>query len=442
VNTWEPFYTDIDRALLLQQIDLAADLGVDAYQVDDGWFDCMGDWNDDLSKFPNGLGEIADLCRARGLRFGLWMSVATVHADSHVARNHPAWLSRAPDGSPQCHSDPRKPVMCLASPYFDFILDKIDRVIARLGVELLKLDLTAVRNPYTPGRNHGCWASAHAHHPGNDSHARMMERLFDLVRELKRRHPSCLIDLSYELYGVMDGHDLALTQVADQNWFSNIASPNEISLRREIYQRGRVTRPWTLNFGGTHLDHPHAPHYGLFSTLTSHALFWGDLSRLDAETRAHYRRWFAWLKAQRARGDFYRDYHVSGVFPVPDGASSRDYRHAIPAQRYGVEPRGVHPPAFNPESQQLGEFWDGVARLDEHGAGPVFLFRPAASPASTFQLRVPWVSPRARYRVSDLTAGCELGEFGGAELAGRGLPVTIDQPLRAKVILLENAPTY
>ncbi len=438
VNTWEPFFTNIHRDLLLHQIDLAAELGVDAYQVDDGWFDHMGDWNDDCAKFPNGLSEIAEHGRARGMRFGLWMSVATVHEHSRVAQAHPEWIARAPDGTANCHSDPRKPVLCLASPYYDFILDKIDEVIARCGVELLKLDLTAVRNPYTPSRNHGCWATNHFHYAGNDSHMRIMERLFDLIRELKRRHPSCLFDVSYELYGVMDGHDLALIQVADQNWVTNIASPNEISLRREIYQRGRVTRTWTLNFGGTHLDHANAPRYGLFSALASHALFWGDLSKLDDATRAYYRKWFAWIKSQRAKSDFYKFYQVSDVLPVPDGASSRDFRHAIPTMRYGVAPRGVHPSAFNPQSLQLGELWDGVARLDEHGEGPIFLFRPDASHEPQFQLRVPWLERASRYRVMDMTDERELGALTGEELIERGVVVVIDEPLRAKVIVLKR----
>src|SRR5262249_22272720 len=225
---------------------------------------------------------------------------------------------------------------------------------------------------------------------------------------------------------------LALTQVADQNWFTNISSPNEINLRREIYQRGRVTRPWTLNFGGAALDQPNAPNYGFFSTLTAHALCWGDLAKLDEATCAHYQKWFAWIKAQRVRSDFYCYYQVSDVFPLPDGASSRDYRHAIPALRYGIAPKGIHPPAFEPGAMQPGELWDGGARLDERGEGPIFLFRPAASRDERFQLRVPWVEREACYRVHDLMEERELDVIEGEELMERGVMVTIDEPLRAK----------
>jgi alpha-galactosidase len=267
---------------------------------------------------------------------------------------------------------------------------------------------------------------------------RIIERLFELTRELKRRHPRCLIDLSYELYGVMDGTDLALTQVADQNWFTNITSPNEVNLRREVYQRGRVTRPWTLNFGGTVLEHPNARRYGIFSALTAHGLFWGDLSSLDAETRAHFKHWFAWAKAQRAHSDFYRYYQVSDVFPAPDGVSSRDYRHAIPVERYGVSPAGIHPPAFDPGSEHRGELIDGVARLDARGEGPIFLFRPAACPSSLFRLRVPWVTRDARYRLTSITDESDLGVFTGEQLIELGVEIELAGPLEALVIVLRR----
>jgi alpha-galactosidase len=438
VNTWVPHLFDIHRALLLEQIDRAAELGVDAYQVDAGWYDHMGDWNVDPAKFPNGLEEIAEHCRGRGMRFGLWMAIATVDEASAVYRAHPEWIARDRRGEPNRHPMPGALTMCLDCGYYDLILEKISAAITRYDVELLKLDLSTVRNLYEPGEYPGCFAPNHDHRSPRESHLRIIERLFDLIRALKRAHPSCLIDLTYESYGVMDGTDLALTQVADQNWFTNITSPNEVNFRREVYQRGRVTRPWTLNFGGTVLEHPNAPQYGIFSTFTSHGLFWGDLAQLDEQARSHYRRWFAWAKEQRNYSDFYRYYRVSNVFPVPDGVSSRDFRHAIPTARYGVPPLGIHPPAFDPVSEHPGETWDGVARLDERGEGPVFLFRPGASPSAFFQLRIPWVAREARYQVMDVTDQRDLGVFASSELIEPGVEIHIGQPLNAKVIVLRR----
>jgi len=438
INSWLPHEFNLSRKLLLEQIDLAADLGVDAYQVDAGWYDLMGDWNVDRAKFPNGLEEIADHTRTRGMRFGLWVALPTADERSEVARAHPEWIARDRNGQPNRHPIPNVVTMCLASGYGDYIQAKLYEIIHRYGVELLKLDLSCVRNLYAPGRYPGCFAEGHGHRTPRESHLRLIERLFEIIAALKAAHPKCLIDLSYELYGVMDGHDLALTKVADQNWFTNLSSPHETNFRREVYQRGRVARPWTLNFGGASLHHPNCPNFRLFSTFTSHALFWGDLARLDEATRAHYRRWFAWLKAQRARDDFYRYYRVSDVFPVPDGVSSRDFRHAIPSARYGIAPDEIHPPGFDPApaGEHPGYFWDGVARLNERGEGPVFLFRPAGSRHSEFQLRLPWVLPEAHYAVRDETESRALGEFVGRELAEVSLTLLLGQPATAKVIVL------
>ncbi len=438
VNTWLPHLYDLNRELLLAEVDRAAEMGVDAYQVDAGWYDRLGDWNPDPTKFPNGLEEIADHVRARGMRFGLWMAVATAEETSLPCREHPEWIARDRTGAPNRHPMPGTVTMCLDSGYYDYIHSKIDDAIRRYGVELLKLDLSVVRNLYAPGLYPGCFATNHRHRSPADSHLRLIERLFDLIRTLKREHPDCLIDLSYELYGVMDGTDLALTQVADQNWFTNLTSPNEISLRREIYQRGRVVAPWTLNYGGTLLNDGSAPGYGLFSALTAHATFWGDLASLDDAQCTHYRRWFDWAKAERAHSDFYRYYRVSNLFPPPDGLSSRDYRHAIPTQRYGTPQWTIHPPGFDPVSEHPGAFWDGVARLNEHGEGPIFLFRPAACIAGVFQLRIPWVKRDARYAVNDVTAGREMGGFSGEELIERGVEVLLSQPATACVLTLRK----
>jgi hypothetical protein len=105
-------------------------------------------------------------------------------------------------------------------------------------------------------------------------------------------------------------------------------------------------------------------------------------------------------------------------------------------ERSFIAPRGIHPPAFEPASAQLGEFWDGVARLDPSGEGPIFLFRPADSRDAQFQLRVPWVPRAGRFSVTDLTGDRELGVFEGAELHDHGLSITIDEPLNARVIVV------
>ena len=195
VNSWRPHEFNLSRDLLIEQMDVAADLGVDAYQVDAGWYDLMGDWNDDRQKFPDGLEEIADYARARGMRFGLWVALPTADERSQIAREHPEWIARDRRGLPNRHPIPNALTMCLDSGYGDYIQNKLGAIIRRYGVELLKLDLSAVRNLYEPGQYPGCYAEGHAHRTPRESHWRIIERMFEIIAALKATRPRRLLPL-------------------------------------------------------------------------------------------------------------------------------------------------------------------------------------------------------------------------------------------------------
>lgn len=50
----------IDEGTLRQNAAIAASLGVELFVVDLGWAERIGDWCADSSRFPNGLGPLAD----------------------------------------------------------------------------------------------------------------------------------------------------------------------------------------------------------------------------------------------------------------------------------------------------------------------------------------------------------------------------------------------
>lgn len=64
----------VDEALARKMIDDAADLGMEMFGLDAGWFRGLGDWHPDPAKFPNGLAPIADYAHSKGLLFGLWVA--------------------------------------------------------------------------------------------------------------------------------------------------------------------------------------------------------------------------------------------------------------------------------------------------------------------------------------------------------------------------------
>ena len=102
-NSWEATEFAVDEAGQLELAAIAADLGVELFVVDDGWFTGrhddtagLGDWDPDPAKFPHGFGAFVDRVRALGLDFGLWIEPECVNPQSRLYAAHPDWTYPTP----------------------------------------------------------------------------------------------------------------------------------------------------------------------------------------------------------------------------------------------------------------------------------------------------------------------------------------------------------
>ncbi len=107
LNTWEAVYFDHDTAKLAALADAAAEIGVERFVLDDGWFEgrdddtsSLGDWTPDARKYPRGLKPLADAVRAKGMDFGLWVEPEMVNARSALYAAHPDWILRRGESDP------------------------------------------------------------------------------------------------------------------------------------------------------------------------------------------------------------------------------------------------------------------------------------------------------------------------------------------------------
>jgi alpha-galactosidase len=94
-NTWEPFLTRVNAKLVRELADAAAECGIEEFVIDDGWQINIdgkfgrGDWIVDEKKFPGGLKPVFDYIKSKGMRPGLWLSLAWAGASSKVRAEHP-----------------------------------------------------------------------------------------------------------------------------------------------------------------------------------------------------------------------------------------------------------------------------------------------------------------------------------------------------------------
>lgn len=107
VNNWEATYFDFNAGKLLKIAEEAADMGLDMFVLDDGWFgkrndDCsgLGDWFVNEDKLGCSLKELVDKVNDRGLMFGIWFEPEAISEDSDLYRNHPDWAMVVPGREP------------------------------------------------------------------------------------------------------------------------------------------------------------------------------------------------------------------------------------------------------------------------------------------------------------------------------------------------------
>ncbi len=74
----------------------------DVWWMDAGWYPCdhkwytgVGTWHCDYQRFPNGLGDIGDKCRANGIQYLLWFEPERVRPNTEIYDSHPEWLLSA-----------------------------------------------------------------------------------------------------------------------------------------------------------------------------------------------------------------------------------------------------------------------------------------------------------------------------------------------------------
>jgi alpha-galactosidase len=221
LNTWEAVFFDQSFERLAALADVAADIGVERFVVDDGWFGSrrddtsgLGDWSVATDVWPDGLRPLADHVRALGMEFGLWFEPEMVNLDSELARAHPDWVLGTPGRMPP--EMRHQQVLDVSQPEaFDYLLSAISDLVSGTGLTYIKWDHNRdIADPV----HRGGWRA------GRPAVRDQTLATYRLMAELKRRHPrleieSCSSGGSRIDYGVLEH--------TDRVWASDCIDPIE-----------------------------------------------------------------------------------------------------------------------------------------------------------------------------------------------------------------------
>lgn len=413
LNVWEAVYFDQDFETLADLATRAADLGVERYVLDDGWFQGrsddtagLGDWIPDEKSWPDGLAPLAEHVRGLGMEFGLWVEPEMVNEDSDLARAHPDWLLRARAELPPRFRNQQ--VLDLTNPEaFAHILGVLDGLVSDLGVACLKWDHN--RDLIDAG------------HPGTGTPAVHDQTLavYELIDQLRSRHPGLEIESCASGGGRVD---LGILQRTDRVHTSDNQDP--LDRARMLRWTGLLVPPEML---GSHVASAVSSVTGRTSDLHTRCAiaFLGhfgiewDIRELSSEDSATLSRWIAAYQQHRelistgrvvANGDFDPD------APALRGVVAADGSEAI----YTL----VTPPLSADSRRRVrlpGLLSDASYRIE------------SARPES---LGPWWLNPSWLDSTSDLDSAAEAPSYSGSLLREAGLDLPTFHPDRALVLRL------
>lgn len=293
LNAWEAVYFDHSLPRLLGLVEAAAEVGVERFVLDDGWFSgrrddttSLGDWVVSEEMWPDGLDPLANAVHAAGMQFGLWVEPEMISPDSEAARAHPEWIL-----SPEGHR-PREArwqqVIDLANPdAFEHIRSQLVRVLSETDIDYLKWDFN--RDLY----------EAVSPVTGRASYRRQTEAMYRLMDDLLERFPGLEIE---SCAGGGGRIDLEIMSRAVRIWASDCIDP----LERKLIEAGTsLLLPPELV--GSHVASTTSHTTGRTLNLTlraSTAMFshmgveW-DLAEATAEERSELASWIALHKEKR-----------------------------------------------------------------------------------------------------------------------------------------------
>ena len=146
-NSWEATGFAVTEQGQARLAERAAQLGVECFVVDDGWFTGrdhdragLGDWVPDPAKFPRGLTPLIERVSALGMRFGLWVEPEMASPDSALYRAHPDWVYHF--GNRPRTERRHQLVLNLARPdVAEWVFGTLDRLLSAHDIRFVKWDM-------------------------------------------------------------------------------------------------------------------------------------------------------------------------------------------------------------------------------------------------------------------------------------------------------------
>ena len=106
-NTWLYRFDRINCENVLEQLNMAKELGVEYFVIDAGWFgngqnwnEWRGDYEENLTfGFKGKMKEVSQAVRDHGMKFGFWIEAECASVNSVITKTHPEYFIKSDSNS-------------------------------------------------------------------------------------------------------------------------------------------------------------------------------------------------------------------------------------------------------------------------------------------------------------------------------------------------------
>jgi alpha-galactosidase len=244
INNWEATYFKFTEDKLINLAKESANLGIELFVLDDGWFGLrnddttsLGDWTVNPKKLPSGLENLSLEVHRLGMMFGLWVEPEMVSIESQLYKKHPDWMIAIPGRRPSVGRN--QYILDLTRPDVrDYLFKQLSDVWHFANVNYIKWDMNRVfSDMYSTNRemkDHG------------EFFHRYILGLYELLEKLTAAFPNVLFE-SCASGG--NRFDLGMLCYMPQTWTSD----NTDALSRLYIQEG-TSCGYPLSTMGSHVS--------------------------------------------------------------------------------------------------------------------------------------------------------------------------------------------
>jgi hypothetical protein len=409
----------VNEALAKRMIDDSAELGIEMFGLDAGWFRGVGDWYPNPKKFPNGLAPIAEEAHRRGLKFGIWVDWAQAGTNTEpgalnvndpetrdwlVADTPPGWkpdefVGRTTDlGLPAAKAHAQS---------------ELERMISSYKLDMLEHD------GYVVTRN--CSRTDHPHAPppadavatitgsgvampdtsnSTDVSYHAVRSYYEIYSHLRKEYPDLLFEICDD-----GGRMVDFGSASHGDYFSITDTYDPLSNRRAFYDASQVLPAAMLEDYVEKWPTPRLENfrYMLRSGMMGWLTVMQDTNAWTPEQHAAAKQEFALYK-EKLR-PFIRDADLYHISERPDGVR-----------------------------------WDGIEYYDaQHARGLVYAFRGSAPDPKEHAFRLYGLDSGRQYRLHFQDGSVSDHTESGSKLLSTGLNVALPVPNSSELVFIEEA---